>query len=196
MTDHNIALIGQFGAGKTTIAKALVAQGYNHHSWATPVKEIARWAYGPIDKEAIYLVTARDGMEVPITGRQILQRVGTDALRDNLDQDFWIKVGVRHIEEGEGPWVNDDTRFPNEVAALQNMGWLIVRLLVPDEIRMQRYEALYGRRPTEIELNHPSETLVTTLDADIIIGANQEPQQVVANLFEAIAALEPLRRVS
>ncbi len=58
-----------------------------------------------------------------MTGRKLLQNVGTDAIRKR-DPDYWIKQFVRtaseRLREGH-TLVNADCRFPNEIMALNRM---------------------------------------------------------------------------
>lgn len=194
----NFAILGRRGSGKTTIALELMRRGYERHSWAEPVKEIARWAYGHIDKASLYEVTASDG-PIPVTGRWILQRIGTEALRNCVDQDFWIKVGLRKIEADETVrrsetdsanvrprlWVNDDTRFPNEVEALRSRGFVIVYIGVPDEVRIERL----GREYDPVADTHPSETSVNEMDADLLVNGTLPPAQIVDMIIDGATLL-------
>lgn len=193
----NLAIIGRRGSGKTTIATELMRRGYTRHSWADPVKEIARWAYGHVDKAELY--TVHDGIsETQVTGRWILQRIGTEALRGQVDQDFWIKVGLRKIEndeivrrsEADGAairerlWVNDDTRFPNEVEALKSRGFKIVYVSVPDDVRIERL----GKEYDPVADTHPSETSISMHDANLIVNGTLTPKEIVDQILEATTA--------
>lgn len=160
----NIALIGRMGVGKTSIAQELVAlHDYTRFSWAAPVKTIAKAAYGEIVKERPYEVVV-DGNPAVRTGREILQRIGTDALRDNVDQDFWIKIGTRIIEAHKDEHlVNDDTRFPNEAATLNRLGWIIVSVELEEGERLRRLRNAYGEGMSADLLKHPSETEIKNI---------------------------------
>lgn len=177
----NIAIIGGMGSGKTTILTELVTyHGYTRMSWADPVKDLARLAYGHIEKNEYYEIRLPNGTRNRRSGREILQRIGTDALRDQVDQDFWIRCGIRRMHEAEDNirWVNDDTRFPNEVEALRSRGFRIVRLVVPAEERARRL----GIRLEEVERlsGHPSEQLITSLSEDVTFYNHNAPPNEVA----------------
>lgn len=124
-----IALVGNAGSGKTTIANAL-ARNYDLtvESLAAPLKAFAALAYGPVDKDAEYIVAPAWTMTpLRLTGRQLLQRIGTEVIRDTLDGDFWVKALGRRLAHGGG-YVVDDARFANEVAYLRGASFMIVRL--------------------------------------------------------------------
>jgi dephospho-CoA kinase len=181
----NIALIGQMGTGKSTIAAALGEFGYTRFSWAAAVRAVAKLAYGEVSKNQVYEVMV-NGRPTARTGREILQRIGTDALRDQVDEDFWIRSGLRAIEKLPAPLVNDDTRFENEAETLSRAGWVIVRVQVPDEIRHHRLTALYGKDLDKV-LSHPSETTVDKIPYHYGLWNTAEPQAVAQTLLHQLA---------
>lgn len=64
------------------------------------------------------------------TPRDILQRVGTEAMRYGFDQDIWIKSLEYHIKSNPGNerWVIPDVRFPNEADAIRRWGGSVWRI--------------------------------------------------------------------
>lgn len=183
----NIALIGRMGAGKTSIAEELMGlYGYTKFSWATPVKTIGALAYGTIAKDVPYEVAVKGHPEIR-TGRELLQRIGTDAMREQVDENFWIRVGVRHLENNPGPFVNDDTRFPNEADALARREWIIVSVSLPEKERLQRLHLIYGDTLTADLLNHPSEQHVDKIKANYRLWNTASPRQVAETLMHTLA---------
>lgn len=179
----SIALIGPQGAGKSTIATLLESHGYNRHSWAEPVKTVASWAYGPINKNRAYEVRL-NGTPCQITGRELLQRMATDGVRDVVDEDFWLRIGINALDQypEHGPWVNDDTRFPNEIEALARRGWVIVRLAVPDELRTQRLVERDGAYDPSHDA-HASEQSIASEPAHLRLWNTAAPAIVVDTLL-------------
>lgn len=89
--------------------------------------------------------------------RELLQKLGTDAIRSGLHQNAWVNalmadyraeafsgyVGDTRMDVPASSWVITDCRFPNEANAVVSRGGVIVRITRP------------GFGPVN---NHPSET--------------------------------------
>lgn len=183
---RSVAIVGEFAAGKTTLADYLVEHhGYTRVSFAKRLKEVAAAVYNggePIEKNEWYTVV-RDGCPEQFSGRQILQQFGQSVKA--LDEHFWIRWLLVDIEAGlygAGPFVSDDTRFPYEASALRELDFAIVRLNTDYEIRMERYEHLYGRRPSPSELSHPSEVESRKIDADMRLDGTMPVEQLAASV--------------
>jgi len=80
---------------------------------------------------------------VPMTVRELLQILGTDALRDQLHKDVWInsmfvdfmpdfiEVRDNEFEEVEPNWVITDMRFENEFISVKRRGGFTIRVTRP-----------------------------------------------------------------
>lgn len=186
---RNLAIVGGFAAGKTTLSDGLVQQGYTRVSFARYLKEIAAQVYGgEIGKTNDYVVYNLDGTPRVISGRMVLQELGQSVKA--LDRNFWINSLREDIASGEysdGPYVTDDCRFPYEAEALREDGFKIVLLDTPMTTRIQRYESTYGRMPTPEELVHPSEIELVDIVPDYTINGELEPKEILytAYLFGA-----------
>ncbi len=81
---------------------------------------------------------------VPMTVRDLLQKLGTDACRNGLHKNTWVnalmadyKIHSEHFndiangrETGDGypNWIITDTRFPNEAQAIKDAGGIVIRV--------------------------------------------------------------------
>lgn len=186
----SIALSGPRGSGKTTIADLLRARYFMaRHSWAAPVKAIAAMAYGPLAKSTPVTVR-RDGQLVRTTGLDIFQRIGTDAIRAQVDEDFWVNAGI-HAIEPDVVYVNDDTRFPNEADAFRGEGWVIVRLTAGDECRERR---LIARGDPDMSVDHPSEHW-WEIEPDITVDTtNDTPEETLDRLITLLVQRQQIGR--
>lgn len=199
----NVAVVGEFASGKTTLADKLISEyGYRRISFAGNLKKAAAAVYDPtkpgvagyVEKTAMYRIWPLDEPEpIEVSGREILQRLGQSVKQ--LDRLFWIRWLMNEVDcgiHGPGPFVIDDCRFPYEADALRNRGFVIARIVTPADTRMERYELTYGRRPTEAELSHPSEVEVQSIRWDTLVDGTLAPDDsarlLVARMVEAEAA--------
>lgn len=129
-----IALVGNVGAGKSTVAQHLIEQhGYKLVKFAGPLKNMLR-AIGLDDEEI-----EGSRKEVPCdllcgkTPRHAMVTLGTEWGRDLIGPEFWTGLWMEetaaHLNAGQVVVV-DDCRFPNEYEAVKKMrgvAWHIVR---------------------------------------------------------------------
>lgn len=73
----------------------------------------------------------------PMTVRDFLQKLGTDALRTGLHDDVWVNAlmsDYKPIEYGDDEqphlpnWIITDCRFPNEAKVIKDKGGIIIRI--------------------------------------------------------------------
>lgn len=83
-------------------------------------------------------VYGNDPQFVPMTVREFLQRLGTDALRNGLHEDTWVNALMadykppKMSEYNPSNWVITDTRFFNEAQAIRARGGILIRVKHPD----------------------------------------------------------------
>jgi hypothetical protein len=120
-----IGLCGAKGVGKSTYASFIAGQNGHVYSFATPLKKMLMSVF-PDE----YILTQK---EVPIpnypkhvTGRYLLQTLGTDWARKLITEDIWMLMLrerlVKDMEEKATPMVIDDLRFPNEAMMVRELG--------------------------------------------------------------------------
>jgi hypothetical protein len=113
---------------------------------------------------------------MPITVRDLLQRLGTDALRQGLHSNTWVNALMadyapvkHHVEYATTEngsvlpiefktiypnWIVTDCRFPNEAAAIKKAEGVMIRINRP------------GIKPIN---NHPSEVALDGCEFDYVI---------------------------
>ena len=68
-----------------------------------------------------------------IARREVLQRMGTNALRNNFDKDIWINILKSRYPEGN--LLISDVRFENEAAWIRKEGGVIIEVQRTDDMR-------------------------------------------------------------
>lgn len=72
-------------------------------------------------------------IEVPMTIRELLQKLGTDAVRNNVHPDAWLNaVMCDYKSDNKQNWIITDVRFRNEAKAIKAKGGIIIRVDRPD----------------------------------------------------------------
>lgn len=136
-----IGISGKKRSGKDTAAKALkkILPDAMILYFADTLKQIAALALGlPLDhfyedinKEGSYEIAPG----ILMSGRELLQKIGTDAFRNNIHPDFWVHAMMRKIKELPKEHIKyiiiPDVRFPNEYDAIRNNGGYIIRIIRP-----------------------------------------------------------------
>lgn len=172
----NIYICGPAGAGKTYSAKHFMeVYGFLQAKFAFPVYGLA-YDYFKMDKK----------------DRNLLQMIGTDAARDAVDKDIWVKrfvedtkiVQLTRQKLGLPPigLVCDDCRFENEHKVLKENGWIGIYLNVSDEIRIERLRKRDGSAQIET-LKHSSELDMDKFKNELIqIDASQSVEDTFKKL--------------
>lgn len=100
------------------------------------------WSYLPKDE------VMTDGVGIAfkkMTVRELLQKMGTDALRDHLHINVWINALFADYDDEYCKWIITDLRFPNEFDSVK--AWQGVTL------RVTRPGTECGSHPSEIALD-------------------------------------------
>lgn len=135
-----IGLSGHIKSGKSTAAtiiKRFVAD-FEEKYFAYKLKYIAAYLTG----DDIINFETQEGKETYLpkwgmTRRKILQNLGTESLRNNFDNDVWIKALFADYKEDPTcgcplpNWIISDTRFKNEAIAIKELGGKILRINRP-----------------------------------------------------------------
>lgn len=132
----------------------------------------------PHDPNNMWLVNSgKIEMHDRMTGRELLQKLGTDALRDKLHPNVWVNALFADYasysargsdyEEEESKWIITDCRFPNEAKAVKERDGVVVRI----------------NRPGIAAINaHPSETSLDSWGFDYVIDNDGDIEQLLAKV--------------
>lgn len=139
-----VGMVGKKRSGKDSFAQTLTTEGgFERRAFADPLKR-AVWHLDPIvgrvplpgalapyqDTRLRTVVQAlgwEGAKEIPEV-RRVLQEYGV-SIRE-IDPEFWVRATVSTMRTGVD-YVVTDVRFPNEVAAVRELGGVIVRVNRP-----------------------------------------------------------------
>lgn len=115
-----IGITGKAGAGKDTIGDYLVQKyKFEKIALADPIKRLVQDVFA-LDHHTVYDRVAR---EQPLqrwpkwTVRKLLQFIGTELFRQNVDDAVWVKSLWYKIQDDKcHNYVVTDIRFPNELS--------------------------------------------------------------------------------
>lgn len=137
-----ISVTGFIGSGKDTIANYLTTNhGFKKESWAGSLKDavsnVFGWDRDLLEGTTKYSREWREEVDVwwaerlsipQLTPRWILQQWGTDVCRKHFHNDIWIASVENKLRNTKDDIVLTDTRFPNEVTAIKQLGGITIRV--------------------------------------------------------------------
>jgi hypothetical protein len=133
-----------------------------------------------------------------MTGREFLQRLGTDAIRNNIHENAWViatmasyrpinpelRASMGNVIDYSAckwpDWIITDVRFPNELAAIKKVGGLTIRINRYPEFSDQNLFDAWRKRL------HTSETALDNATFDIVIdngGSLKDLENKLTSLF-------------
>jgi len=109
------------------------------------------------------------------TARLMLQRLGTEAMRNNIHDDIWVNslfssFNVNTPAYNSKKWIITDLRFLNEMEAVKNFGGITIRV----------------KRNTDQESYHPSETSLDNEFFDYEIDNNGPMTDLIRKVREIL----------
>lgn len=126
-----IGISGKKNTGKDTVGDYLWQQhGYFTMAFADPLKDLACMLFG-WDRMQLEQREYKEGFDpaLGMTRRVALQRLGTEAVRGQFGEMFWVNTWARAYEQVRGePVVVTDVREEHEAKAIRELGGLIVHL--------------------------------------------------------------------
>ena len=114
-----IGICGKAGAGKDTIGDFLVEKyKFKKIALADPIKRLVKDVFA-LDDHTVYDKVAREqdlDRWKGWTVRMLLQYIGTELFRENIDDAIWVKsLWYKIQDDKESNYVVTDLRFPNEI---------------------------------------------------------------------------------
>jgi hypothetical protein len=122
------------------------------------------------ESDAPWIAEGGESYEEPMTVRDLLQILGTEAMRDGLHTNVWVNALMadykmhpehfndiangRDTSDGYPNWIITDTRFPNEAQAIKDKGGMVIKVERP------------GVGPVN---GHPSEDALKDYNFDYVI---------------------------
>ena len=168
----NIALVGEMGSGKDTVAKLLKPYGYNRLSLADPIRKIEKLlsAGEPEDARALLRGISRTLSDYTInailsgvlqfyTGRKRLQALGTKAVE--RQPGIWLDHLMRKISPATKVVITD-CRRRQELDEFQKQGFLLIYIDVSPETQRKHLVARDSMFNSE-DLEHPAESEIKSL---------------------------------
>ena len=203
-----IGICGLIGSGKDTIADYLVSShGFGQDSFAASLKDTLAAVFG-WDRT---MLEGRTGssrkwreqvdtwwaarLGIPhLTPRWAMQNLGTEVIRQHFHQDIWTASVENKLRKINDNIVISDCRFPNEVAAIQAAGGIVVcvkRGTVPDwaDLAVANPDMMPQLYPTV----HASEYSWARTKFDRIIDNNESLDMLYNQIRDLVQDLLPAR---
>lgn len=111
-----------------------------------------------------------------MTYRELLQRVGTEGMRNNVDSDVWVRALFAEFKpcsevitsyDRASKWIISDVRFPNEADAIKERGGYMIKVVRTEWVSCKDERSGYTYHTIKydpFEREHPSETAMDNYD--------------------------------
>jgi len=126
-----IGISGLAGAGKTVLATHLVRRyDFRKVAFADSLKRACKEIFYLSDEQVFGELKETVDPYWGVTPRFILQKVGTECMRNIYDKDIWIKsLGAKIKTNQYIDYVLDDLRFINEICAVKEWGGKVIKIV-------------------------------------------------------------------
>lgn len=174
-----IGFSGYATSGKDTVASMItdIDNSFKIKKFSGKLKQVASILTG-IDAHMFESQSVKEsplpGWEVtdygvtrPMLVRDLLQRLGTEAIRNGLHTDAWVNALFCDYRQGDN-WLITDVRFPNEYAAIKKWGGIVVR------VNRDGVKPING---------HSSETALDSYSFDLTIDNSSNIETLSDNVF-------------
>ena len=170
-------ICGKARHGKDTTALA-IKKAYSD-------KKVINLSYGSYIKEFAKKISDWDGSE-ETKPRELLQHLGTEVIRNNIDKDFFIKRlcnDIRVYSYYFDVITISDARFPDEI--------LTPKKLFDDVITIKVFRSNFETNLSESEQKHSTETALDDFnDYDYVIENNGTIDELEEKVMEVVKEVE------
>lgn len=126
--------------------------------------------------------SGRSKVSIPMTYRDFLQKLGTEAMRDGLHTNVWVNAlfadynPVAKLAGGDilPNWIITDMRFPNEMEAVKERKGITIRV------------SRTGIHTPKVEDLHPSETSLDDAEFDYHIDNSGTIEDLIEKVIEIL----------
>lgn len=131
-----IGISGKAGSGKDQVGKFIKQKATYHwevKKFAYRVKQITSLMTGV----SMELLEHQKGKQMTLpewgmTVREFLQKLATEAIRENLHEDAWVlSLFSEYISDIDSKWIITDLRFKNELKFLKSKDAITLRIERP-----------------------------------------------------------------
>lgn len=195
-----IGICGLIGSGKGTVADLLVeCHNFQKLSFADSLKDgvaaMFDWPRSMLEGDT---PASREWRERPdefwseemgyaVTPRFVLQKVGTECMRQGLFDGIWVSRTKQKIQkQPNNNFVIPDVRFPNEIAMIHSQGGVIWEVRRGKQPPWAEAFRVYKTKPKGV---HSSEWSWMEAEVDRVIsndGSINDLKNQVSNLLGAI----------
>jgi hypothetical protein len=191
-----VGLSGFAQSGKTTAALYLEKKyGIRRKHIAEPLRAmlaVLLQANGMSSDEITeYLEGAKKEQVIPclgVTSRYAQITIGTEWGREMINQNLWANTWAAGVKDGESV-MNDSVRFPNEAAAIRQLGGFVIMIkrpgTKPAKFKNKLGEFLYSKFGIMWGV-HPSER-IDLIKPDFIIHNDADVETMYRDLDAAMA---------
>lgn len=135
-----VGVMGLMGSGKDSVSRIFIEEGYGKISFADSLKDSVASVFD-FDREVVEGVGAKnrklretvdqwwsDKLGIPdFTPRKALQIMGTDIMRNHLNDDIWVNNTMRRASKMDNCIISD-VRFINEAKSIKDAGGILIRV--------------------------------------------------------------------
>lgn len=176
-----IGVSGKMRSGKTTVSEMIQLmsdKNYSIHSFADKIKAMVSIAtgvnYDEIDDKKNDFLPKEFQHDEMTTYRHMLQKFGTDAIRNNLGDNFWISSLFIDLQDKD--IIIPDVRFLNEAEEIKERGGLLIKV---NNKHANNIISLENKHISEIEMDNYQ-------DFDIVINNNSSIDDLLKEIEKII----------